>query len=120
MATFANDRGVIMEDPVYDSAFNTMEAKKIAVDGIDDGGGKIYIDLDQVKVFEPISLPKMEQVRSFGNDNTVMQRIKAAIELKAVVSKGREIGVVQGGAEEEKPQAKGSVGPIRAVPPPAR
>ena len=121
MATYRSGRGVIIEDPDYDPGCNILTAVKVAVDGIDDDGGVIFVDLEEVDVLEPITLIKMQQARENTICRSDIQRIQSRIELATVVSNGRKLGVISGGAEPAPPeQNKGTVGPIRAVPPPER
>ena len=109
LATYSNGYGCVIEDPVYDDPFNVMVAKKVSTDGIDDDGGEIYIDMGDVRAFEPISLPKLEHIKANNVAKAQVQRINGQIELATAITQGQQVGCIQKPPEPTfRPQDPGS------------
>ena len=104
MVTYDNGHGVVVEDPQYDAGNNVIEAKKVAIDGIDEGGGTCYLSLDSARVFEPIGLDKLAHAKMIAGDKANSARIAVKLDLIQLLERGRQAGIVQGGEQQQVPQ----------------
>lgn len=96
LASFSNGSGIVIEDPEYDPTCNVMTGSKVAVDGLDNDGSTVYIDMDDVRIFELINEAKLNYAKQNSIAKTNVMRVKAQIELVQVMKLGLECKVVQG------------------------
>lgn len=123
MATMKTGGGVILLDPVYRSEQNCLECKRAPVDGMDkDLQGTIYVDLDDVKVLEPVGPEKLLFAQQTSTDRAMIQRIQSRLDAEKFVQAGQQAGImeVRKGQPPEANTPENPGAPIHRIAPPRR
>jgi len=118
LITFKSGQGLIVSDIEYDGGLDLITGQKVAVDGLDGGGGIISIDATEARMLEPIGPEKLEHAVNISSAKAAAVRIGAQVELAVAMRQGKEVGVVQDApAPTDESNVKRGPG---AVSPPSR